>query len=264
MPIPTNRTGQPCYHSLFPDWSGPRPVSWFFMENLLEARSGSAFPTNGFGADEEINVYLADLLSRFLTGRIDERVQPGAAARMLPPDRTLARRNRAEWYRANGDHRLLALGLADRGDHLRRRRIPLGRHADDMRAEDLETGRLCYDAAANLLEGRSGALSSLAPVMRQLADHFEDYLHVIARMATRRLGLGAVLGESELSGLLREEPVAAPPADMDTLLDLISEYLRTGEPGLRGRINTLAGDLGVPPSSLGLDEADLVSARRRT
>ena len=264
MPIPANRTGHPSYHCLFPDWSGPRPVSWFFIENLLEARSGSAFPTNGFGADEEINVYLADLLSRFLTGRVDDRVQSGAAARLLPPVRTLARRDRAEWYRANGDHRLLALGLADRGDYLRRRKVPLGRRAVDMRAEDLETGRLCYDTAANLLEGRRGALRSLAPVLRKLGDHFEDYVHVIARMATRRLGLGAVLGESELAGLMREEPVAALPANMDTLLDLISEYLRTGEPELHGRINTLASDLGIPPSNLGLDNASFVSARRRT
>ena len=124
MPSPRNAATCPQYRTLFPDWSGPRPLSWFFMENLLEARADSTFPTNGFGPDEEVNVYLAQLLTRFLTGQVDHRIQPGDRARLLPPDRRLNRRERAEWYRANGDHRLLALGLADRGDTCRRRRTP--------------------------------------------------------------------------------------------------------------------------------------------
>jgi len=263
MPSHTSHTSQPTYRCLFPDWSGPRPVNWFFMENLLKARAGSAFPTNGFGADEEVNVYLADLLTRFMTGTIDHRVQPGTAARLLPPDGMLTRRDRAEWYRANGDHRLLALGLADRGDTLRRLRITHGNTGAEMRTEDLETGHLCYDTAANLLQGRPGALSDLAPVLRKLADHFEDYVLVIARLATLRLGLGAVLDREDLDGLMPQEPQQAPRADMDTLLDMISEYLRTRDHDLRGRIQALATDLGIPPASLGLDETSPVSARRR-
>jgi hypothetical protein len=255
--------GQIRYRSLFPDWSGPRPVSWFFMENLLEARAGSVLPTNADGMDEEINVYLADLLARFLSGRDDERVQPGAAARLLPPARTLTRRDRAQWYRANGDHRLLALGLADRGDRVRRRKVPLGRHAAGVRAEDLETGRLCYDTAANLLGGRGGALGALAPVMRRLADHFEEYVGVLARLATRRFGLGAVLDAADLSGLMRQDP-ADSPADMDALLDLVNDYRGTAEPALLGRIHALAAGLGVDPSRLGLAVARPVSGRRRT
>lgn len=237
--------------SLFPHWSGPRPVDWYFMENLLEARSGSVFPTNAEGCDEEINVYLADLLTRFLSGHTDPRVLAGSSARLQPPSRTMGRRERAQWYRANGDHRLLALGLADRGDHLRRRRVPLGRTGAVTRCEDLETGRLCYDAAANLLEGRGGALAHLAPVMRRLADHFEEYVGILARLATRRLGLGAVLGEEDLGGLLREDPT--PAATMDTLLDMLNDYRREADPVLLGRINMLAADLGVPPSGLGLE-----------
>ena len=56
--------------------------------------------------------------------------------------------------------------------------------------------------AADLLEGRPGALASLAPVLRQLESHFEDYVHVLGVLATRRLGLGAVLSDADLAGLL--------------------------------------------------------------
>jgi len=252
MPTKHDRVQDPRYRALFPDWTGPRPLSWFFMENLLEARAGSAFPTNGCGPDEEINVYLVRLLTDFLNGAVDPRVRPGSGARLLPPALSLGRRARAEWYRANADHRLLALGLTDRGDTCRHRRVTRDRTPEEARRDDLETGRLCYATAANLLEGRPGALRDLAPVLRRLADHFEDYVHVLTALATRRFGLGAVLAEGELAGLLREpEPTAPTPADLDALLDLVNEHRRTGDTALVGRIRALAGQLDVDPARLG-------------
>jgi hypothetical protein len=252
MLSPRRNDRDPRYRSLFPDWSGPRPLSWFFMENLLEARAASGFPTNGSGPDEEINIYLARLLTDFLGGAVDPRVRPGAGARLLPPDRTACRRARAEWYRANGDHRLLALGLTDHGDTCRHRRAPRDRSAADARRQDMETGRLCYATAANLLEGRSGALRDLAPVMRRLADHFDDYVHVLAALATRRLGLGAVLAEGELAGLVRvPERPASSSADLDRLLDLVNEQRRTSDPALDAPIRTLAARLDIDPAKLG-------------
>ena len=257
MSSPRRAASCPRYRTMFPDWSGPRPLSWFFMENLLEARAASVFPTNGCGPDEEVNVYLAQLLTRFLTGQVDHRVLPGEGARMLPPDCRLSRRERAEWYRANGDHRLLSLGLADRGDTCRRRRTPCGQSKAETRRIDLETGRFCFESAANLLEGRSGALSGLAPVLRRLANHFEDYVQVVAALATRRLGLGAVLSETDLAGLLREPESAEPtPAAMDQLLDLVNDHRQGGSSAVKGRILDLAAGLGVDPGQLGLEQAD--------
>jgi hypothetical protein len=160
------------------------------------------FPTNGAGPDEEVNVYLAHLLTGFLKGHHDPRVQWGTGPVLSVRGKHLSRRERARWYQVNADHRLLHLGLMNRGDGLRRRPVHFGMTAAETRDRDLACGRSCYGLAAALLEGRPGAFTRLAPVLRQLETHFEDYVHVLGVLATRRLGLGAVLSDADLAGLL--------------------------------------------------------------
>jgi hypothetical protein len=197
-------TSVPRFCGLFPDWAGPRPARFFFAEELLEARRQSRFPTNLAGPDEDVNVYLFGLLTRFLAGHHDPRVLPGAGGLHHPPAKELPRAQRADWFRVNGDHRLLYLGLMDRGDGLRRRRVPFGFTEDESRERDLAAGRTCFGAAADLLEGRPGGSPGLAAVMRKLEENFEEYVHVLGVLAVRRLGLGASLSDCDLAGLLEE------------------------------------------------------------
>ncbi|MBU8869414.1 MAG: hypothetical protein KOO60_00945 [Gemmatimonadales bacterium] len=245
----------PVYRSLFPDWSGPRPVRFFLMENLLEARSKSFFPTNGAGPDEDVNVYLAHLLTEFLTGGVDTRLEPGANPLTRPPGKTEPRSSRADWYRVNGDHRLICQGLFDRGDALRRRRLIFGLDEEETRRKDQVTGAVCYGLAANLLENRPGAPAGLVPVLRKLEKHYDDYVHVLATLATKSLGLGAKLSDSDLEELMIHSPgepgdVPETPADMDRLLDLLLEYHRNGDPRLRSHLVAMAAKLGVDPQAL--------------
>jgi hypothetical protein len=200
----------PLYRGLFPDWSGPRPVSWFFGEQFLEARRESRFPTNADGPDEDVNIYIIHLLTRFLGGHADPRVLPGVDPLLQPPPSDTPRRQQAGFYRVNADHRLLMMGLCDRGDDRRRRPVPFGVTEAESRERDLEVGRHCYGLAANLLDGRPGAPAGLTQVLRRLADDFQEYVHVLGVLATRRWGLGAVLSEASLARLMREE---APSAD---------------------------------------------------
>ena len=204
MPVTACPTCHPSFRGLFPDWSGPRPARFFFAEELLEARRSSHFPTNGAGPDEDVNVYLFGLLTGFLSGHRDPRVTWGAGGLHHPPGRGLPRRSRSDWYRINGDHRLLHLGLMDRGDGVRRRAVPFGFTHEEARQRDLEAGRTCYAIAADLLESRVEESAGLVGVLRKLAGNFDDYVHVMGVLAVRRLGLGARLTDDDLAGLLRE------------------------------------------------------------
>jgi hypothetical protein len=268
MPRTLCRSNKPLYLNLFPSWKGKQPLRFFMMENLLEARHGSEFPTNGAGPDEDVNVFLADLLTRFLDGRHQADLVFGAGSLLVPPDRSLGRRQRADYYLANAHHRLLHLGLLNRGDGLRRRRVPFGLEADEARLRDAGVGRECYRAAANLLDGRNLVSPAVVAVYRKLADFFEDYVHVLAVMATRRLGLGARLSSKELDSLLAGDP-DAPVADcppiplpanhpaMDSLLDLMLEYRKDPRPSAEGRLRAAAARAGADP-------AEILSGLRRT
>ena len=244
MPTALLQKKSPVYRSLFPDWSGPRPLSFFLMENLLEARTLSFFPTNGAGPDEDVNVYLAGLLTGFLQGGGDPSLRPGSDPLLFPPDKNISRGSRSEWYRVNADHRLICQGLFDRGDALRRRRIFFGSDLGTTRQSDRTAGATCYGLAANLLENRSGVSTGLVAVLRKLERHYDDYVHVLAVMATRRLGLGARLSSVDLDGLLVRQPT------MDELLDLLLEYQKNEDPSVRDHLTTLAEKLGVDPQKL--------------
>ena len=190
------RTAIP-YRALFPAWDGRRPVAWFFAEQLLEARAESDFPTNSAGRDEDVNIYIVGLLSAWAT--VDPRagVEPGATPLWQPPT-DLATGNRTEYYRRQADHRLLALGLFDRGDLVRRRRRGWRLTEAETRARDLAVTARSYALAAHL--GRHAGLND---VWSKLARHTPQYVHVLQTLSRRHLGLGARLDDTALARLLQ-------------------------------------------------------------
>ncbi len=182
------------------------------LENLLEARADSPFPTNSHRPDEDVNVYLAHLLATRLAPLDMEGVQAGADPLLLRPEKVDGgRRGLAEHYRVNGDHRLLALGLFDRGD-LRRRRPRWGRRAEESRRQDREDGVACYRCAHALLARGRPANPALLAVLDKLGDGFAEYVEVLQHLARWRFGLGARLSAIDLQRLLASPRPAGPDA----------------------------------------------------
>lgn len=228
----------------------------FLTENLLEARRGSRLPTNLAGPDEDVNAYLALRLAQLDRVATDPRVVGGLAALVPGAPAGAGRRERADWYRANADHRLLCLGLFDRGDAVSRRDVPWGLTRGQSRERDMAIAAACYAAAADLLaRGPGGESAGAVVVLRKLAAGCDDYVHVVGQLAVRRLGLGARLDERELSRLLPSRGNAdraavaavlqAVPADAaDLVLDLWLEYRRTGACALRQRAERMAAAAG--------------------
>ncbi len=249
-------TTTPRFRRLFSAPGLDQPVGYFLLENLLTARAGSMFPTNGAGPDEDVNVYLAHLLGRFLTGNHDPQVLFGSGALFNPPTATSPRKQ-ADYYRANADHRLLYLGLFGRGDGLRRRPELASMTAVERQARDLSAGATCYEVAANLLRGRPSGNPALVAIWEKLAVNFEDYVHVLGALATRQFGLGAQLDDNDLARLLPPDTsadnravaslLAEPPpaAAHDTLLDLWLAHRKNPDPVTATRIRDMADRLGV-------------------
>jgi hypothetical protein len=180
------------------------------LENLLEARADSAYPTNSRRPDEDVNVYLAHLLATRLAPPVMEGVLAGADPLLRSPEEVAGnRRGLAEHYRINGDHRLLALGLFDRGD-LRRRGRRWGLRAEESRRQDRENGAACYRCAHALLARRCSASDALVVLLGKLGEGFAEYVEILQSLARRRFGLGARLSATDLQRLL-ESPQSAPP-----------------------------------------------------
>lgn len=244
----------------------PQPATvaslrFHLTEQLLEARRNSWLPTNGAGPDEDVNVYLALRLAAFARGDLDPRVVPGLAPLLAGPDPALPRAARADWYRANGDHRLLCLGLFGRGETCRRRAVPWALTAGQARERDLAVAAACYEAAARLLDRGPGHGGAAAAVLDKLARHCEEYAQVLGVLAVRRLGLGARLAAADLATLLPSRAsadaaavtalLAQPPAGAaDIVLDLAAEHRQRPSEVLRARIARLAPLAGLDAERL--------------
>jgi len=257
MPQTTPHHLIPRYTLLFPDWTGARPLTFFMLENLLEARAQSSFPTGSRCADEDVNVYLAHLLTEHFHEPVPSGVEGGSAPLVLPlPKETTTRRENVEHYRRNGDHRLLCLGLYGRGDICRRRHPPWGWSREGIRKRDLADGRSCYTTAANLLRGTKSSRSALVPVLCKLAGHFEGYVHVLEVLARFRFDLGARLSDEELHKNSIQNPqngettIGQESTEMDDLLDLLSAYQRQPTAELAQRLRQAASRQGIDPDLL--------------
>jgi len=240
--------------------AGPAQPGFFLAEAWLTARSGSWFPTNGAGPDEDVNAYVAHLLARF--ARRDAKADPGPDWPLDgAPTADRSRRLRAHAYRHHADRLLLHCGLFPAGDGRRRRAVPWGFTPEEARARDLADLRTCYAAAAALL--RYPADAGLRTVLEKLAAHAEDYVGALQVLATRHLGLGARLQEDQLAALVQSEEPPAPAAQvaavletapdaacLDVVLDLVLEHRRSPDPELRRRIVNLAGALDLDPARL--------------
>ncbi len=259
MPITMCQTDSPRFTGLYPDWEKPRPIRFYLMENLLEARLGSVFPTGGAGFDEDVNVYISHLLADFMKGHFDPDVKMGAWPLLTPPCKSLPLASRVNYYRCNADHRLLFLGLMNRGDGLRRRRNPLHISETKTREKDLMVGKTCYGMAANLLQHRSCGQGGLARVMRKLESNFTEYVQVVATLATGYLNLGAKLTENDLQQLLQGDQTikdiaptdphtktATPSFSMDEMLDTMLSQRNNPQPMTRDLLSEMAQQLNVP------------------
>ena len=264
MPAVLCQSDKPLYLNTFPSWKGRQPFRFFLMENLLEARRDSQFPTNGAGPDEDVNVFLTGLLTRFLNGEHAPQVVQGARCLLLPPLLAWSRRQRMEYYLANGTHRLLHLGLVHRGDGLRRRPVPWGFTPGQSLERDMTAGATCLAMAVNLAEGRGIVAPGVLAVWRKLAENFEEYVHVLGVLATRRLGLGARLDDESLQLLGQgEDPCEeAPetmqaPGSMDHFLDRLQEYRANPD-------DRRAQNVWIAARRLGLPSEKVISALGRT
>ncbi len=233
-----------------------RPLPFFFMEELLKSRVGSAFPTNAVEFDEDVNVYLSALLTRLGFDPQTDSATFGSHPQWFPLSKSLPREVRANWYIQQGEQRLLGLGLFERGDNFRSRGLLWGMSRAETRQRDLVCGQSCYQVAANLLT-RGRQPSARAEIVRKVALYFPKYVQVLATLATGRWDLGAQLSERELQTLVEpSRPTAAAveeycqPVDMDAFLDELSAYRAQPSPEHRARLLTLAQACGIDPHQL--------------
>jgi len=220
----------------------------YLMETFLRSRTESGHPSNADYYDEDVNVYIVNLLCLLIDPVYHLQTKDYVADYSTDVfDKVrYSKDNRFRYwvYKTNADRLLVWLGIFRRGEP---------RHGGGALPEDLERtagrGKIYYSFAKNYCEVLGRRSKALAEVLGKLSYGFEKYVEILDHMRGEYLNLIDKLSEGEMYHLLREidrigEQERAK-RKYDELLDLYLEWKRTGDDKLLRRIREVAAEIGA-------------------
>ncbi len=211
----------------------------FFMMNcLLYSRMEAGFPTNHAFFDEDVNVYLAGLLTSIIyRGGTERLAGPGAATDASLWEAAAAApgpRERCALYRAGADRLLIALGVFR---NARLRRPDSAPHLALSPAGYAGRGKAYYALARSYDAQAARRATALGDVLGKLSAGFERYVAVLSHLGGEHLNIFRQISEGEVFHLERASRASVPRESLaplyDRFLDLYSGYLRA--PSARGK-----------------------------
>ncbi|MDD4856870.1 MAG: hypothetical protein PHD74_02050 [Candidatus Krumholzibacteria bacterium] len=232
----------------------PEKAYFFMMNCLLYSRMEAGFPSNDEHFDEDVNVYLAGLLTSLIypasprnpwriAAATDADIFEAARAARCPSEMCLL-------YRSSADRILVALGIYKNARMRRPDSVPL--LALSSRGW-VGRGKTYYALAGSYATQASRATTAISEVLGKLSNGFERYLSVLSLMGGEHLNIFRQISEGEIFHLenssrsfgRREELVLR----YDRFLDLYSGYLRNKSPRARQALmDAVRGIREIDPS----------------
>jgi hypothetical protein len=225
------------------------PCAFFMVNALLKARMALQLESNYPHFDEDVNVYLADLMTSLsepsrllkrspLIRAYDHEIAALANGSSLP-------RFRAEVYQANADALLIRFAIFDEGAGTT---CP-GRFFDFTLRQQLGRARMYYAFAADILSALNRSSSGIPEILQKLSGALEKYARILRHACREYLHLQPRIHEGDFFHLMRHVDAIGRRGEIaqkrDEFLDLYSSYLKEEEPNtqLKEELNQVITDL---------------------
>ncbi len=224
------------------------PTAFFMVNAILKSRLSLGIESNNPYFDEDVNVYLADLL----VSLIDPRRVAARTELVRRHDSEIAAlvsgataRRRAEIYQANADSILIRFAVFDESAQTVRplRYYELGPESWRGKA------RMYYMFAADLLDRLARGAGGVPEILRKLARDLDKYSLIVRHACREHLHLTPRIREGDMFHLMRHVNAIGNRGDIarkrDDFLDLYSLYLRSGDgtPDVKDRLNSMISEL---------------------
>lgn len=216
----------------------PATGTQYVMRSLLASRLEVGMPSDADPGEQEVNVYLTQLLCAYGDPRYCLRV----GSFISTYDTTVferaqhspSHRFRYTVYKINADHLLMSIGVFQN---------PEGRPVDSLpavwrRSGDTFVGRgkTYYDFASTYSQRVFGRTSAVADVLGKLSAGFERYVRLLAHLRTEYFDIVARLSDGELYHLERAARAEGVHELRDEFLDAYSSFRRDPTAEARSRL----------------------------
>jgi hypothetical protein len=210
----------------------------FMITSVLKSRTETGLESNTLYYDEDVNVYLAGLLAAYVNPAYTEWTAP-FISRFDTDVATMARGSRERekyWiYKVNADHLMVTLGIFEAPSDPTLPVVPAAR--PPQHRVYVGRGGTYYELAASYGRALARRPTASIEVLEKLSRGFEGYVTILNYLRSHYFNLIDRLGHRGLDAihnLIDEEARSTElKARVDRLLDLYSEWRRTGDPALR-------------------------------
>ena len=236
-------------------YPSPEKAYFYMMNSFLYSRMEAGFPSNDAFFDEDVNVYVASILTAMI-------YPPPRGAAGAGDDASLFRaaasagsiRERYELYRKSADNLLISLGIFKNARGKRPSSMP---HLCLSDAAYVGRGKMYYSIAQSYATQLHRKNSAIGEVLGKLSRGFERYVKVLSLMGGEYLNIFKQLSAGELYHLENSafaiEKRKNLRVNYDQFLDIYSIYLRKKSPRAKKALMTAARDIRMLDPSFSFD-----------
>ena len=202
----------------------PRERTQFFvLDSLLRSRIDCGFESNTARYDEDVNVYLADLLANLIRSPgFDTASRRGSVDEFEQVRDVSDPRQKSRVYRKNADRLLVSTGLFVDTPYVERE----GRRDFETSARDrIGRGKAYYRWAALFHERAPAGSRVYAHILQLLSEDFERWVNVLFHMRGEYFHLYERIRERYLVSLGAPPEPGSPPADAASVEGLRDGFL---------------------------------------
>ena len=222
------------------------PTFFFMMNCLLYSRLESGNPSNQDYYDEDVNIYLANLLTSFMNPEHHERTRKYLSRYDSDLFDKIQRssdvRLKYTIYKTNADFLLISIGIFKNADGSR----PGSKDAFLKDNEEVYVGRAkaYYQFAYSYSQHMFRKATAISEVLEKLSRGFEQYVQILSHMRGEYFNILERLSSGDVYHLERSIDRFESGRELRTLqdqfLDLYSEYLKSKDPETKNRLRDLA------------------------
>lgn len=244
----------------------------FMMTSVLKSRTETGLESNAAYYDEDVNVYLAGLLAAYLdpsytqwSAPLISRFDTDVAAMVRGSDE----REKYWIYKANADHLMVTLGIFEPPKAEGGAAGPGTGHGTPVASAALPAeqriyvgrGGTYYELAASYGRALARRATASSEVLDKLSRGFAGYVTILNHVRSHYFNLIDRLshrGLEAIQGVIEDEARSAEfKTKVDQLLDLYSEWRRTGDPALGPAIRTMVEEIRALDPEFRFDFPDL-------
>lgn len=224
------------------------PTFFFMLNCLLYSRLETGHPSNKDFYDEDVNMYLTNLLCSFMKPEYHRRAKKYISRydtnlfSKIENSRDV--RLKYTIYKTNADFLLISIGIFNNANS--------GRIDPSMllvNSEEAHMGRAktYYNFAYTYSQSMFRKSTGITEVLEKLSKGFEQYVEILSHMRGEYFNILERLGNGEVYHLERSIDTVESSRELkalqDKFLDLYSDYMKSRDPALKIKLEKMVREI---------------------